>query len=66
MKIIQYTPGGIVEKTLTAQEILSYARDGNMEALKELIKARGGWSALTTQQKDKIILKILGDDNDLS
>jgi hypothetical protein len=51
MIIRQITPEGEIEREATPQELRAMAKEGNREAIRELIENAGGWSALTQEQK---------------
>ncbi len=65
MKILINTPSGQIQRDLTIAELKAYAKDGNTEAIRELISLKGGYETLTTAQKEKVNKLLLGYDVDL-
>jgi hypothetical protein len=65
MIIRQITPEGEIEREATPQELRAMAKEGNREAIRELIENAGGWSALTQEQKERAIRLLLGYEIDL-
>jgi len=63
--IIEHTPQGKVIRDLTTNELKEKAKEGDRKAIKELIKLKGGWSALTPAQKEKAQQLSLGFDVEL-
>jgi len=63
MDIIEHTPTGTVQRTLTLAEVRERAKNGDRQAIRELIDLKGGWAALTNAQKDKVMqhLVLLGN-----
>ncbi len=65
MKITESKQGISVVRNASVQELKQLALDGSMEAIRDLIYLKGGYSSLTAAQKDKVILLILGFNEDL-
>ena len=60
-KVTTHTPSGVVYRTLKVPELKEKAREGDRRAIKELISLKGGWNALTREQKDKVLKHIALD-----
>ena len=62
MDIAEHTPTGVNIRTLSTAEVIARAKTGDRNAINELITAKGGWAVLTSAQKEKVTLLILGQD----
>ena len=52
-----YTPDGIITRELTQEEIIAFAKLGDVECRREILKAK--WATMTDAQKVKAIFKLL-------
>ena len=60
MKLQEHKPKGVFEREATTTEIESMAKQGNKEAMREQINAKGGWAKLTPKDKDDILKNLTG------
>lgn len=65
MQTTEHTSTGVTTRDLTTPELKELAKEGNREAIKELISLAGGWDALTETKKNKVTRLLYGDDVEL-
>ena len=60
MIIQEHKPKGVFEREATTTEIESMAKQGNKEAMREIIDEKGGWEKLTPKDKDETLKNLIG------